>query len=180
MSTRTQYTAQELAAGSPAYRMSSASPNPTGNRAQRRAYAKRTKRPMPKPATVQRLALGAAQPETPSTPDARCQAEPVTLPEPAEAPEPATEAIPDDRAQQPLSDETRQALLDLAQRLVDDPDGLIADRQQRALDRLHGHETPECGHRYAGQTCTRPADHTARSERSRRHATACGTIRWEG
>lgn len=44
---RIQPTAQELAAGSPAYRMASATPKPDGNRAQRRAWAKLAKRKMP-------------------------------------------------------------------------------------------------------------------------------------
>lgn len=40
---RTQFTAQELAAGSPDYRRTSVSPSPNGNRAERRAWAKLTK-----------------------------------------------------------------------------------------------------------------------------------------
>lgn len=148
--------------------------DPNGNRQARRAYARITKRPMPK-STLSTSDSVVAKPAAPS------RAPAPEKPEPAETPEPAADQDEHDNVhtQQPLTDETRQALVDLARRLVDDPDDLIGDRQQRALDRLHGQQTPECGHRWAGQTCTRPADHMTRSARSRRHVAACGTWRWE-
>lgn len=42
-----QFNARELIMGSPAYRMASVSPDPGGNRAQRRAWAKLTKHSKP-------------------------------------------------------------------------------------------------------------------------------------
>lgn len=51
---RTQVNAQALMAASPAYRMKHASPDPNGNRAQRRAWARLTKaKPVPPGAVVE-------------------------------------------------------------------------------------------------------------------------------
>lgn len=79
---------------------------------------------------------------------------------------------------EPLTAQGRVALAEIiaaARRHMEaeDPDGLLGDRQQRALDRLHKRETPECGDRHGDHICTRPAGHIPRI-----HIAACGTQRW--
>ncbi len=59
---RREFNAQSLAAGSPAYRASHASPDPKGNRAERRAWAKLTKSETPPPVSHSDTDKEAGQP----------------------------------------------------------------------------------------------------------------------
>lgn len=81
----------------------------------------------------------------------------------------------------PLTDQDRAHFVEVAaagRRLMEaeDPDGLLGDKQLRALDRLHRRVTPECGAVHGDLVCTRPAVHRRYGTR---HVTGCGTQRWQ-